>query len=53
MSVLDNLTPSGKEVVKKALTSTQVQLLMGREEWGLTEDEEMELWKIINALENE
>lgn len=37
--------------LRKALLSRPFQLLMGAEEWDLTEPEEMELWSFIHRLE--
>lgn len=41
------LTGQEKQVLQKVLLSDQVQNLIGGEEWDLTENEEMLLWKII------
>jgi hypothetical protein len=41
------------EVVKKVLLSEPLQLLIGAEEWDLTEDEEILLWSLIRHLEGE
>jgi hypothetical protein len=39
------------EVIVKVLTSDTVQNIIGAEEWDLTEEEEMLLWKIIKRME--
>lgn len=40
------------EVIKKVLLSSQVQALIGADEWDLTEEEEMILWEVIGALKD-
>ena len=45
------MTPEEMEIVKKVLTSNAVQLLIGAEEWDLTDDEETKLWEIIEKIE--
>ncbi len=39
------------EVLKKVLNSRVVQLLIGAEEWDLTEEEEVVLIKLIELVE--
>jgi hypothetical protein len=41
-----------EDVVRKVLLSTQVQNLIGAEEWVLTEKEENTLWEIINRIKD-
>lgn len=48
---LDDLTLEERNVLRKVLLSTQLQLLIGGEEWDLTEDEEIILWQIIRRAE--
>lgn len=46
-----NMTEEQLRVALKALRSDAVKLLIGAEEWDLTEEEEMILWSIINGGE--
>lgn len=39
-----------KEVLVKVLQSQALQNLIGAEEWDLSEEEEMHLWKIIEKV---
>lgn len=48
---MDQLTEEELEVLRKVILSHEVQLLIGAEEWDLTENEEMILWEIINKVE--
>lgn len=47
---MDKLTDMQKAVLRKVLLDKTFQNLIGAEEWSLTEDEEMELWEIIDQL---
>ena len=38
-------------VIRKLLRQTVVKNLIGAEEWDLTEDEELELWALIDDEE--
>lgn len=42
-----DLTPQQEEVLRKVLRSQAFQMLIGAEEWPLTEEEEVILWEII------
>ena len=40
------------ELIRKVLNSHPVQSLIGAEEWDLTEAEEVDLWALIERLNN-
>ena len=42
------LSTDDAHVIRKVLASSVLRNAIGAEEWDLTEDEEMRLWKIIN-----
>lgn len=44
-------TESEKVVIAKVLCSDALQLLIGAEEWDLTESEEEILWELVRAAE--
>lgn len=48
---MDKLTKKELEVLRKVILSRAVQLLIGAEEWDLTEKEEGILWGIIDKVE--
>lgn len=43
--------PIETEVIAKVLQQRAFQLLIGSDEWDLTEDEEVILWKAIKYVE--
>jgi hypothetical protein len=49
---MNNLTAVELEVIRKVITSSEVQSLMGAGEWDLTEDEENILLAIIEKVED-
>lgn len=45
------LSPEQERVLIRVLKDRMFQNLIGGEEWGLTEAEEMTLWEIIESLD--
>lgn len=50
---MDKLTDTQKAVLRKVLLDKTFQNLIGAEEWSLTEEEEIELWALINQARKE
>jgi hypothetical protein len=48
---LSALTEQQAKAVVKAVTSDSVKMIIGSENWDLTEDEELQLWAAIKSLE--
>jgi len=44
-------TPEEKQVIAKVLRSRALQLLIGAEEWNLTEQDEEILWELVKLAE--
>jgi len=49
---IHDLTDDEMEAVRKVLLSRTLQMLIGAEEWDLTEEEEIHLWGAIRRLED-
>lgn len=47
---IDQITDDEKRVVEKILLDRQIQMLVGGEEWSLTEAEEETYWVIFRKL---
>lgn len=47
---MPELTPEELAALKKALASNAFQFLIGAEQWGLSEAEEMLLWATLAKL---
>lgn len=50
-SAMDKLTIEETDAIKKALLSRAFQMLIGAEEWDLSEEEEVQLWSAIRKME--
>ena len=48
---MEEFTPAEVAAIKRALLSAEFQLLIGAEDWNLTEEEENHLWSAIKKFE--